>query len=472
MTRDGILHLTPGRVGRSDAAPLQRNFTSQSVRCARWGLGHFIGHEEEGLVIKAGELGAQSRGVVLLLDVDDLFGGSDGLERNVVVVAVLEDDEAAADVFQEEIESEIAVGHGGDGVNGIGIAAADEIAELLVDDVDCFTVVEFGGEVSYLLADDVADAAELFVAVGVGAFAFEDHLAAFKHGAFGDEDDGVAAGILAAIGDEQFGEVLDIEFVFGNDAAIGGAGHGGKHGGEACVAAEDFEDHEALVGAGGSTEAIDHLNGAGDAGAEADAVVGAGDVVVHGLGNADDFEAFFVEANAIAERVVAADGDESIDAKPGEILEDFGSEVVLLGGEFVLEMRGDAGFADAARIGAGRMEKGAAGAAGAIDDLFVEKEEIVGIVVILFANHVDEAGPAVANADDLVTFADGAESDATNGGVETGNVAASGEDADDALLGVDVCHDSRIALSLDVEQEIILFGGVFRKSEGEINFSG
>jgi hypothetical protein len=78
----------------------------------------------------------------------------------------------------------------------------------------------------------------------------------------------------------------------------------------------------------------------------------------------------------------------------------------------------------------------------------------------------------VANADDLIAFADGAKSDAPDCGVETGNVAASGEDADDALLGVDVCHDSRIALSLDVEQEIILFGGVFRKSEGEINFSG
>src|SRR5713101_8553678 len=447
MTRDGILHLTPGRVGRSDAAPLQRNFTSQSVRCARWGLGHFIGHEEEGLVIKAGELGAQSRGVVLLLDVDDLFGGGDGLEGNVVVVTVFEDDETAADVFQEEIESEIAVGHGGDGVNGIGIAAADEIAELLVDDVDCFTVVEFGGEVSYLLADDVADAAELFVAVGVGAFAFEDHLAAFKHGAFGDEDDGVAAGILAAVGDEQFGEMLDIEFVFGNDAAISGAGHGGKHGGEAGVAAEDFEDHETLVRTGGGAEAVDHLNGARDAGAEADTVVGAGDVVVHRFRNADNFEAFLVETNAVAERVVAADGDQRINAEPGEILEHFGSEVVLLGGESLPEMSGNAGLAHAAGIGAGRMEKGAAGAAGAIDDLFVEKVEVVGVVVILLADHVHEEGPAMSNANDLIAFADGAKCYAADGGIETGNVAASGEDADDAFLGVDVSHDSSIALS-------------------------
>jgi len=60
-----------------------------------------------------------------------------------------------------------------------------------------------------------------------------------------------------------------------------------------------------------------------------------------------------VEANAVAEGVVAADGDERVDAEPGEILEDFRSEVVLFGGEFVLEMRGDVGFGDAAGIGAG-----------------------------------------------------------------------------------------------------------------------
>jgi len=132
--------------------------------------------------------------------------------------------------------------------------------------------------------------------------------------------------------------MLDIEFVFGNDAAIGGTGHGGKHGGEAGVAAEDFEDHEALVGAGGGAQAVDHLDGARDARAEADTVVGAGDVIVHGLGNANDLEAFLVEANAVAEGVVAADGDKRVDAEPGEILEDFGSEVVLFGGEFVLEM--------------------------------------------------------------------------------------------------------------------------------------
>src|SRR5204862_2628966 len=117
----------------------------------------------------------------------------------------------------------------------------------------------------------------------------------------------------------------------------------------------------------------------------------------------------------------------------------------------------------AARMGAGRMKKGTGGATRAVEDLFVEKEEIVGFVVVLLADHIHETGPAMANADDLISLAQGAQSDAADGRVETRNVAAAGEDADDAFLGVDVSHDPRIALSLEAEEEIILFGGVVRK---------
>src|SRR5260370_36405981 len=99
-------------------------------------------------------------------------------------------------------------------------------------------------------------------------------------------------------------------------------------------------------------------------------------------------------------------------------------------------MRGDAGLGDAAGIGAGRMEKSAAGAAGTIDGLFVQEKGIVGIVVILLADHIHEAGPAVANADDLIAFANGAKGDAADGRIQTGNVTASGEDTDHAFPGV------------------------------------
>src|SRR5207253_9949593 len=59
----------------------------------------------------------------------------------------------------------------------------------------------------------------------------------------------------------------------------------------------------------------------------------------------------------------------------------------------------------------------------------------------LVANHVDEPGPAAAKADDLVTFTQSAEGDCADGGIEAGNVAAPGEDADDPFLGLDGCHE-------------------------------
>jgi len=132
-------------------------------------------------------------------------------------------------------------------------------------------------------------------------------------------------GIVCAVGAEQLTELLDVEFVLGDDAAIGGAGHGGEHGGEAGIAAKNFQYHEAFVRARGRAQIVGELNGARDAGAEANAVIGAGDIVVHGLGNADDLETFLIKTHGIAECVVATDGDEIFDAQPVEILQNFGS---------------------------------------------------------------------------------------------------------------------------------------------------
>ena len=58
-----------------------------------------------------------------------------------------------------QVEGEVAVGHRHDGVDGVRIAAADEVAELLVDDVDLLSLVVLGGGVLQMRGDDVADAA-------------------------------------------------------------------------------------------------------------------------------------------------------------------------------------------------------------------------------------------------------------------------------------------------------------------------
>src|SRR5580693_7510749 len=102
----------------------------------------------------------------------------------------------------------------------------------------------------------------------------------------------------------------------------------------------------------------------------------------------------------------------------------------------------DAGFRDAAGIRARGMQESAAGACRAVNNFLRHHQEIVGIVVVLFADHLDKAGPAMAETDDLIALMKCARGDAANRGIETGDVAAARKNTDDAFFGVDVCHDA------------------------------
>ena len=165
-----------------------------------------------------------------------------------------------------------------------------------------------------------------------------------------------------------------------------------------------------------------------------------------------------MQAHAVAERVIAADGHHVIDAEPFEIFQDFGGEIIFFGVELALEMFGNVGSAGATGIGTRRMEKGSTGTAGAVDDVFRKDLKIFGVVVGFVADHFDQAAPAMAEADDLIAFAERAKRDPADRGIEAGNVAASGENTDDAFLGVDVSHlcaFTREAFLCGVEQTIL-----------------
>ncbi len=132
--------------------------------------------------------------------------------------------------------------------------------------------------------------------------------------------------------------MLDVEDVLRNHAAVGRAGHRRQHGGEAGIAAEDLEHQKPLVRARRSAQAVRHLDRPRHAGRESDAVVGPRDVVVHRLGDRDDLEALFVQPHAVAQRVVATDRDQVVDAQEVQIGEHLGSQVVDLLGVAVLEV--------------------------------------------------------------------------------------------------------------------------------------
>ena len=86
---------------------------------------------------------------------------------------------------------------------------------------------------------------------------------------------------------------------------------------------------------------MSELDRARHTGAEADAVVGAGHVVVHRLRDRNHRHPVLMEVSAIAQGVVAADRDQVVDAEKVEVLDDVLGDVVDVVRVLFCEMRRD-----------------------------------------------------------------------------------------------------------------------------------
>lgn len=91
--------------------------------------------------------------------------------------------------------------------------------------------------------------------------------------------------------------------------------------GHACVqrdppdmAAHNLDDENAVVRLRGGVQAVDGVSGHADCGIEAKGVVGRRDVIVNGLGHADDRDAVVGEPLRALEGALPADGDQGVDA--------------------------------------------------------------------------------------------------------------------------------------------------------------
>jgi hypothetical protein len=144
------------------------------------------------------------------------------------------------------------------------------------------------------------------------------------------------------------------------------------------------------------------------------------------------------QVDAIAQRVVAADGDHVVDAQPLQVGQHLRRQVVDLVGILVAQVQRHILGLDMAGAGAGRVQEGAAGAPGAVHHVLSQHLKILFVVVIFFAHDLDGALPAAADTDHLIALAQRADGDRANGGIQAGHVAASGQDADGAFVCVSV----------------------------------
>ncbi len=132
--------------------------------------------------------------------------------------------------------------------------------------------------------------------------------------ALGDDDDREAAAALVAAAQVR-DDLLDVERPLGHEDRVGAAGDARVRGDPAGVAAHHLDDHHAVVRLGGRVQAVDRVGDDLHGRLEAERHVGAAEVVVDRLRHADDRHAVAVQAQRDAERVLAADRDQRVDAR-------------------------------------------------------------------------------------------------------------------------------------------------------------
>src|SRR5262249_24780735 len=78
--------------------------------------------------------------------------------------------------------------------------------------------------------------------------------------------------------------------------------------------------------------------------------------------------------------------------------------------------------------------KRAAGACCTIDDLFCKDLIVLAIVSVFITQDADRAQPTMADTNDLIAFAQGANGDRANRGIEPRHIPTAGENTDHAFL--------------------------------------
>ena len=262
-----------------------------------------------------------------------------------------------------------------------------------------------------------------------------------------------------------------IHFVLGNAAADGGD-VGRVERGVAGVAAEHAEDADALVRAHRGALPLDGVHGARDGGGEADAVLGVADVVVHRLGDRDHLHALPVELRGVAQRIVAADGDQVIQVQRLDVLQHRLGDVEDRGGHALLGglLRGKScpsstggSFFIFDGIGARTVQIGAAGAVDGAGVLAIQRQHVARAARRILQVDVRQSFPAAADADHLAADFAAPVNHRLDDGIQSRNVAAAGEDAD-TLRSHDCSSSNKIAFRLEnlIIKDGVRFGGGFQ----------
>src|SRR4029077_9689316 len=96
------------------------------------------------------------------------------------------------------------------------------------------------------------------------------------------------------------------------------------------------------------------------------------------------------------------------------------------------------------------MQKRAAGACCTIDDLFCQDLKVLALSGVFIPQEADSPQPAMADTNDLIAFAQGANGDRADRRIEPRHIPAAGENTDQAFLGA---HATPLSFSSRMQKE-------------------
>ncbi len=117
----------------------------------------FACHYEQRLGFKALVIGTEAVAIVILFDVHHLLDASHHFDGDIIVAAIAKAHQPSLRIIVNQVQSQITEGHGDDGIDGIRVAAPDEISEPLVNHIYFSAFVELYGILLDLIGDQVPD---------------------------------------------------------------------------------------------------------------------------------------------------------------------------------------------------------------------------------------------------------------------------------------------------------------------------
>src|SRR5438093_11376023 len=96
------------------------------------------------------------------------------------------------------------------------------------------------------------------------------------------------------------------------------------------------------------------------------------------------------------------------------------------------------------------MQKRAAGACCTIDDLLRQDLKMLAVVGVFITQDAHRAQPAMANTNDLTAFAQGANGDRADRGIEPRHIPAAGQNTDQPFLRA---HATALSLAWSMHKE-------------------